>query len=152
MSEAPRAAEAQMQMRQIRNDIDQGVEEMVGNARSMFDWRHYVRTYPWVCLGTAVALGYLIVPKRPATIHQRPIQQRPTTSAALPRAGETVMKPVPAVLHGVVDALLATAVNVAVRQATAYVGLGVGKLLGNESDHPTRAPLDGTAERSCPLR
>jgi len=147
MSEPPRAAAAQIRMQQIRNDIDQGVEEMVENARSMVDWKHYVRTYPWLCLGTAFALGYLIVPKRSAAIHQNEM-----TWAELQRAGQTVMKPAPAVLHGLVDALLATAVNLAFRQATVYVSQGVGKLLGKAAEHPTQSKLDDTVERTSRSR
>lgn len=147
MSEPRRAAVMQMRMQRIRNNIDQEVEEMVENARSMIDWKHYVRTYPWVCLGTAVALGYLIVPKRFAAV--RP---RAATSARLPTEGQTGVAPLPSILHGVVDGLWATAINVALRQGTAYVGLGVGKLFGKAGERPAGAKLDGTGERACPLR
>jgi ElaB/YqjD/DUF883 family membrane-anchored ribosome-binding protein len=56
------SVEARMQ--QIRCDIDGDMENMAASARTLVDWKHYVKTYPWVCLGAAVALGFLIVPKR----------------------------------------------------------------------------------------
>ncbi len=64
MNDPSLAAAVRARMQQIRDDIDQDVEDMVESARNMVDWKHYVKTYPWVCLGTAFALGFLIVPKR----------------------------------------------------------------------------------------
>lgn len=63
--------EIQQQMRQVRTELGNGVEELVANAqdvkswaREVTDWRHYVRNYPWACLGAAAAVGYLMVPSR----------------------------------------------------------------------------------------
>ena len=53
-------------------EIDHDLEDVSASARSMVDWKHYVKAYPWVCLGTAAALGFLIVPKR-STVDQRRI-------------------------------------------------------------------------------
>jgi hypothetical protein len=41
------------------------VREMVASARELTDWTWYVRTYPWLCLGAAATLGYLLIPSRP---------------------------------------------------------------------------------------
>ena len=71
----------------IRCDIDQDLEEMVASARSMVDWKHYVKTYPWVCLGTAAALGFLIVPKRSTAI-----DADLATLTELARTGHLVVK------------------------------------------------------------
>ncbi len=130
MNETPPSDPARARMQQIRGDIDRDLEEMVESARSMVDWRHYVKTYPWVCLGTAVALGFLLVPKRSTAL-------RPdlATLTELARTGQLVVKP--AAMRGVFDALLATAANIAVRQATACVGRGVGRLLGTGTDRST---------------
>ena len=51
-------------MNEVRCDLDEDVQEIVEGARVMGKWRYYVRTYPWVCLGAALAAGYLIVPRR----------------------------------------------------------------------------------------
>ena len=64
---------------------------MVASARSMVDWKHYVKTYPWVCLGTAAALGFLIVPKRSTAIHPDL-----ATLTELARTGHLVAEPAPA--------------------------------------------------------
>jgi hypothetical protein len=52
-------------MEEMRRDLDEDVQDIVEDARDMGDWRYYMRTYPWVCLGTALAVGYLLVPRRP---------------------------------------------------------------------------------------
>jgi hypothetical protein len=44
--------------------LDEDVQEIVEGAREIGQWRTYVRSYPWVCLGAALAMGYLIVPRR----------------------------------------------------------------------------------------
>ena len=64
MNDPPLAESVRARMQQLRCEIDEDMEDMAASARSMVDWKHYVKTYPWVCLGAAVALGFLIVPKR----------------------------------------------------------------------------------------
>jgi len=49
-------------MEEVRCELDEDVQEIVEGARVMGEWRYYVRTYPWICLGAALAGGYLIVP------------------------------------------------------------------------------------------
>jgi hypothetical protein len=121
-------------MQQIRREIDQDVEDMAASARNMVDWKHYVKTYPWVCLGTAVALGFLIVPKRSTAM-------RPdlATMTELARTGHLDVKPAPAAMRGFVDTLLAAVANIAVRTATAYLGQNAGRLLGL-TGHPGDKP------------
>jgi hypothetical protein len=65
---AESATEIQRQMRQVRCELGEDVQEIVDNARIMADWKHYVRTYPWVCVGVALAAGYFVVPSRPHLI------------------------------------------------------------------------------------
>ena len=125
MNDPPPADAVRAQMQQIRCEIDQDLEEMGVSARNMVDWKHYVKTYPWVCLGAAVALGFLIVPKRSRVI--RPDLATLTEPA---RTGHLVVKPAAAATHGLIDALLAAVANIAVRKATAYLGHGAESLLG----------------------
>jgi hypothetical protein len=62
------AEEIQRQMREVRVELRDEVQELVGNARELTDWPAYVRAYPWVCVGAAFAVGFLIVPSRPTVI------------------------------------------------------------------------------------
>ena len=116
-------------MQGIRSDIDQGLDDVSASAHNMVDWRHYVRTYPWLCLATAAVLGFLIVPKRSAAT-----RFDSATLTELARTGHLIVTPAVA-QHGLVGRLVATVAGVAVREATAYLGHNAGRLLGNNG-HP----------------
>jgi hypothetical protein len=135
MNDLPRDDTVRARMQGIRCDIDQGLEDVSASARSMVDWTHYVKTYPWVCLGTAAALGYLIVPKRTTTLNAD--SATPATPAELAEAGHPVVNSAPAAERGWVDSLVATVASVALREATAYVGRNAGRLLGITSPAET---------------
>jgi hypothetical protein len=111
-------------MRQLRCEIDEDMKDIAASARTMIDWKHYVKTHPWVCLGAAVALGFLIVPKR-----SREMRPDLATLTELAKTGHLVVKPAPAAAHGLTDVLLAAVANIAVRTATAYLGRSAGSLL-----------------------
>jgi len=112
-------------MQGMRCDIDQDLEDVSASARSMVDWKHYVKTYPWVCLGATVALGFLIVPKRSTAINA---DVAPPTEPA--KTGHRVVNSARTAACGLVDALVATVVSIAIREATAYFGQSVGRSLG----------------------
>jgi hypothetical protein len=48
----------------IRRENHTNVRESVAGAEAMADWGRYTWTYPWVALGAAVAVGYLIYTSR----------------------------------------------------------------------------------------
>lgn len=58
------ADDVQRQMREVRQELREDVQEMVCNAQQMGDWTVYVRAYPWLCVGAALAAGFLLVPSR----------------------------------------------------------------------------------------
>jgi hypothetical protein len=57
-------SDIQRRMAQVRHELHHEVQGAVKGAQSLKDWRSQVRNHPWLVLGTAVAVGYLIVPKR----------------------------------------------------------------------------------------
>ena len=64
-SPAPLTAEQiQAQMHGIRRDFRDNVKGIVANANQIFDWKSYVRSFPWVSVGVVAAVGYLLVPRR----------------------------------------------------------------------------------------
>jgi hypothetical protein len=58
------AEDIRRQMAQIRHELHQDVREVVVKAEAVADWHRYIRLYPWVSVGVAFAVGYLVVPKR----------------------------------------------------------------------------------------
>jgi len=64
LSSSPDADEVQRQMREIRAELRDDVHHIVESAHNMADWTQYVTAYPWLCVGAALAAGYLIVPQR----------------------------------------------------------------------------------------
>lgn len=125
MNDPLRADAVRVQMKRIRRDIGQGVQDIDQHMENMVDWRHYVRTYPWVCLGTAVVLGFLIIPKRSTT--KRVLR----SLSELAKSGQLASKPALSSTGGLAGGLLATAAGIAIREATAYVGRSAGRSLGS---------------------
>ena len=74
------------QMRQVRRELGEDVDGLVDNAQVLTDWRYYVRTYPWLCVGAAAAIGFLIVPSR-----ARIVRPDAETMAELARAHKVVL-------------------------------------------------------------
>jgi hypothetical protein len=68
ISTATDADELQRQMREVRAELREDVKDLVVSANHLADWKRYVRAYPWLCVGGALALGYLLVPQRSVII------------------------------------------------------------------------------------
>ncbi len=63
MSEEPSAEVVRLHMEQLRSDLGQQMDETVEKARTLLNWRHYVRTYPWTAVAVAAAAGFMIAPR-----------------------------------------------------------------------------------------
>ena len=145
MNDPPLAKSVRARMQQLRCEIDGDVEDMAASARNVVDWKHYVKTYPWVCLGTAAALGFLIVPKRSAALHPDL-----ASLTELEKTGHLAAAPAPTATRGLVDALLATVASIAARKAIGFLGQSVANLLGTVGDAPPRPPsaTDSDSDRA----
>ena len=129
MNDPPLDDTVRARMQGIRCDIDQDLEDVSASAQSLVDWRHYVTTYPWVCVGAAAAIGFLIVPKRSAaTNSDLPAPTEPASTSQPVAAVAPVAAP--SVARGVFDALVGAVVGVVVREAVAYLGQNTERLLG----------------------
>ncbi len=115
----------QERMQGIRGDIDQGLEDVSASARSLVDWKHYVKTYPWLSMGTVAALGFLFVPKR-----SRAVPASTTRPAEALETDHRAAESAPSAVRSVVGLLVATAVSFAVRETVAYVGHAAVRLMG----------------------
>ena len=128
MDNNSKTAEICRQMNEVRCNLGDEVEEIVGSARQLADWRYYLRKYPWLCLAGAAALGYFVVPKRIEIIS-------PSADALeeLSRRNQLVVKSKPEAKpkNSLAAAALAFAANALIRAGIAYVGQNAGKLLGD---------------------
>jgi len=70
------AEHIQQEMRQVRAELRDAVQDVVDSTEVLRQWQAYVRSYPWVCLGAAAAVGYFVVPTRMTVI-------RPDTASLL---------------------------------------------------------------------
>jgi hypothetical protein len=55
-------------MRELRADLRDDVQEFVVSAHKLADIGNYVRAYPWLCMGAALAAGFLVVPQRAVVV------------------------------------------------------------------------------------
>jgi hypothetical protein len=115
-------------MEEVRCDVDEDVQEIVEGARDMGKWRYYVRTYPWICLGAALAVGYVIVPRRAVGTQ---------SDAHKPDELDKPNSPPKDTARGI---LLAFVGNLVMRGAAAYVGQQAAKLFASET---VKAPREG---------
>jgi len=56
--------EIRRKMAKIRRELHEDVRGVVASAEAVTDWHRYIRNYPWIALGVATAVGYVIVPRR----------------------------------------------------------------------------------------
>lgn len=126
MGEKLAAAEIQQEMRRLRSEIRDDVLEVVDSAQTIADWRFYVRTYPWACVGVAVLGGYLLTPNKPQIV--RPDAD---TLAKLAKRHQLVVEPDPVAKpkQTLGQSIFSLAANMMVRGLMGYVGQQLGKVL-----------------------
>lgn len=124
MPGSPETEVIRRRMEEVRCDLDQDVREIVEGARDLRDWRYYVKTYPSVCLGTALAVGYLIVPRR---VQIRPHAQ--TIAAEVAKQNQLLATPKSPVASSARGMLLSVVGKLAVRSILSYVERRAGSLL-----------------------
>jgi len=59
------ADQIRVQMRDLRSSLGLEAETLVTNARAAVDWHYLVRKAPWLFVGAAGVIGYLLVPSKP---------------------------------------------------------------------------------------
>lgn len=118
-------------MEEVRCDLDQDIQGIVERSRDMLDWRSCVRTYPWVCAGAALAIGYLIVPRHRVAL--QPDAEAVAELAKQSRLDATWRRPTKASTSGLALAFVG---NVVLRGMASYIGQQAGKLLTPEAVTP----------------
>jgi hypothetical protein len=135
--------EIRSQMRTIRRDLRGNVQEIVVGASQFFDWKSYVRSFPWTFVAAAAILGYLLVPRR----KQPPVELLRTKESVDQLAEEikAVVAPKPRPpAPSVIGAILPIVGGVALRVGTSYLtrfGTGLLEQLLNQPPTPARRPV-----------
>lgn len=60
------------QMAEVRSKLSDDVQDLGHSARAMTDVGHYVRRFPWATVAVALAIGYLLVPKKRQRVYPDP--------------------------------------------------------------------------------
>lgn len=53
-------------MEAVRLTAGEEVESIVQSARTLSDWRYYVKNHPWLCASAAAGLGFMLIPRKKA--------------------------------------------------------------------------------------
>ena len=133
MDGSPATQAILQRMEEVRCDVDEDVQEIVEGARDMGKWRYYVRTYPWVCLGAALAAGFLIVPRR--SIGMQPDAQK---ADELPKPSPVLETTTSSLTSNVVAIVLPLVGNLVMRGIATYVWKQADKLFASETVRPPR--------------
>ena len=141
----------QRRMAQIRRDLHEDVREAVKGAQSLTDWRSQVRNHPWLALGAAAAIGYLIVPKwrRPETATF--VTVNPGAAAGLgaaPSAPASPSSPPRKVRSGILGSAFSLLAPIAVRAAQNYAIQYMEQWLAAQQSRSGPAPGPGSGAGS----
>lgn len=126
--EAARLDQIRLRMQSLRTDLHHDVREVVISTREMTDWKTYVRRYPWVCVGLAAGIGYLVVP---AKVYKEYVQ--PTDKQVLKLAKDDRLhintEPIGRPKASIVNTALTFVMSAVLRSAMAYAGQQLGKTI-----------------------
>jgi hypothetical protein len=139
--------ELQRRMAEIRRDLHESVRDVVATAEAVTDWRRYIRMYPWVALGAAAAVGYVVVPKRkkavPVTIATESDMVKLQKAAG--GAAETVKKnPKKSLLAAGLGLLAPVAVRAIQGYAVGYLESWIAQMQVQQAAQGARASSSGS--------
>jgi len=118
-------------MAEVRCDLDEGAQEIVDSTRDLGDWQHYVKSYPWLSLGAACLIGYMVVPRRRVEL---PRGDQSLAETAGPEAG--LPNPSSSWTAGISKAVQTYAGNLLWRSALSLAGRQLNQYLAVRSGTP----------------
>ena len=141
VNEAERIRE---EMRQVRTELKADVEEIVAGARVLSDWKHYVRQYPWICVGAAAAAGFFIVPTKAVVVKP---SQRDLIELAKEHKLFVDTKPQPVKQTGLLGSLFGMAAGAISQGAIALASHHLDQFLKGLGERPPPAQRPGESAR-----
>lgn len=142
------ADEIRAQMRAIRRDLRANVQGIVVNANQLFDWRNYVRSFPWLTLGAAAFVGYLLVPRRKYATLAIPKKTQESLES-LRQEIQAAVAPPPQPAPNLVATLLPVVGGIALKVGTSYLTRMAGNWL-DQMTQQTSQSVSGRAASSTP--
>lgn len=127
----PSADRLRQEMRTIRRELGQEVEDLVEHAEQLMEWRYYVRRFPWASVSVAALVGYFVVPQRIVTL--------PTDEHTLSRLTDRLPlhgKPSEPKKQSMFGWLLSLGTGMALRAASAYLSQQVSKVMAQQQQQP----------------
>lgn len=153
MTPSEQAELLRQRMHEVRNDLDDDVSGIVKNAKTLADWKHYVKSFPWASMAATAALGFALVPKKLQVI--RPDAE---TLEKLAKKNLLVVTTEPKAQakaeqqqKGLLSTLAAFAGTLALKGAASYLTGRVAQAARQQGQHPDVAtPPDHDAGADFP--
>jgi len=148
------ASEIRTRMQGIRRDLNLDMHGVVSNATDMFDWKNYVRTFPWTSLAVAGVVGYFLIPRRSkvVTLDKSAIDallQEHRSTAVFTSPNAAPRQP-PQAAPGMARELFQLAKGVAIRVGMSYATRYGTQILSSLLDSATQASSPATPEKEHP--
>jgi len=64
MNNGKDADDLRRQLAAARASLSRDAQAVASDARTLVDWRHHLRAHPWLAVGGAAAVGFLLAPRR----------------------------------------------------------------------------------------
>ena len=123
------AAQIRQRMSVIRRHIGDDVDGIVQNAQQLTDWHHYVRTFPWISVASAAAVGFMAVPRQLEVV-------RPNAGeiARLAKQERLVVtnQPVSEARTSLTSTVMTLIGSAILRGAAGYIATNLGSLIGKQ--------------------
>ena len=114
MNNGDDADDLRRQLAAARASLSRDAQAVASDARTLTDWRHHVRKHPWLAMGGAAAVGFILAPRR----------RRHT--AAEPLTAQSPLQPIepgePPKVRSMAASLAATVATMVLRQSASMAG------------------------------
>lgn len=143
----PEPEDIRQHMAFLRGQLGGEVDEIVESARTLADWKYYARAYPWGALGTAVALGYLAVPRRLEVVRpdaETLAELARTNNLVVTQKAETKQK------SSMLGSAMTMMSHALLRAGLAYLSQQVGKVVGHQAAESDQSEYEHYAPGSPP--
>jgi len=141
-------------MAQIRRDLHADVQGVVQGAEAATDWKRFIRGYPWASMGVALAVGYLIVPRRqkaPTLQLAAPVEVPRAAAVEIPRQAEPEKKKGKGLLGAAFGMLAPVAFRAAQGYALQFAEQWMAQRLAQQMEgHPDLAAAFGGQQAPPP--